>query len=435
VGAAASLFPKAFSAQCLRRRHRREGGVMGKVRKKKRQPLGLCNPVRIRPIERHADLPSVQPGGWWGALITPTISGPAIALTPERAAQILFKRDDNRRHERDTRDHPEHISAVPSQLEDIAAGRVPTAAEYEHRVRSICADLVGQPNEEARQALRDVVGFPCDYRAVVAGEYPALIEHLECVIREIRQETTHPLLGHNSQLTEAEKRLVFLHLKPKPKKLSTRDPCYRWPWPSPGCNVESRAKKIAGRSNYELVAELETVGQEVLEELAPKFDATRRQSFWSFVHLRVKGAMKNYLSRKRRPSKQYGYDEKTLDYSSKTNVPDPISGSKERASQDWRHDTKSKSDYEPRLSTGAKFSRSYLQSEAVLATWRCIDGTGSYLDDMKEIEIMVIENMRARKSKRVSQEKLAEKWDVSREYVGRLERSYKRRLLWNRYIS
>jgi hypothetical protein len=31
VGAAASLFPKAFSAQCLRRRHRREGGVMSDV--------------------------------------------------------------------------------------------------------------------------------------------------------------------------------------------------------------------------------------------------------------------------------------------------------------------------------------------------------------------------------------------------------------------
>jgi hypothetical protein len=397
---------------------------MGKVRKKTKQPLGLCNPVRIRPIERHVDLLSVQPGGWWGALITPNISGPAIALTPEDAQIFLRRSDDNRRHERDTWDHREHINAVPLQLEDLATGRVPTAAEYEHRVRNICADLVGQPNEEVHQALRDVVGFPCDYRAVVAGEYPALVEHLECVIKEIRQETTHPLLGHNSQLTEAEKRLVFLHLKPKPKKLSARDPCYRWSWPSPGCNVESRAKKIAGRSNYELVAELETVGQQVLEELAPKFDATRRQSFWSFVHLRVKGAMRNYLNRKRRPSKHYGYDEKTLDYSSKTNVPDAISGSRERAAYDWRYDSKQKSDFEPRMSTGARFTQSFIQSELVM---------GSYPQGMSGIEIAVIENMRAPKSKRVSQEKLAKKWNVSREYVGRLERTAKKTYMWNRH--
>jgi hypothetical protein len=62
-------------------------------------------------------------------------------------------------------------------------------------VRTICESCLGQTTEIVRQALREILNLPRDYRTIIETEYPSL------KLEEDEEEEIEIPAGHNSQLT------------------------------------------------------------------------------------------------------------------------------------------------------------------------------------------------------------------------------------------
>jgi hypothetical protein len=161
-------------------------------------------------------------------------------------------------------------------------------------IRDLLDLATGQRSDDEKLYLREVVALaekgwaPPDWRDMVATHYPKLVSSLDWVTQyDVYGEPRKPTRsGRKRELTEEESKLITDYL-----------PLVR------GLAVEraSEINNLAGGTSldHELLADLERVGLQVLEEVFRRWDPTRRVTFGAFVRKRVAGEMDNYLTRKR----------------------------------------------------------------------------------------------------------------------------------------
>jgi DNA-directed RNA polymerase specialized sigma subunit len=161
-------------------------------------------------------------------------------------------------------------------------------------IRPFLDMATGQTPHHAKLYLREIVTriergvAPPGWRDRVATEYPWLVDLLDDVFKyDVYGQPREPVRsGHNRGLTGEESKLITDHL-PLVRKLAVQR--------------ASSINNLAGGTalDHALLAHLEDIGMQVLEEQVCRWDRTRGLTFGAFVRTHVAGAMNNYLSRER----------------------------------------------------------------------------------------------------------------------------------------
>jgi DNA-directed RNA polymerase specialized sigma subunit len=225
-------------------------------------------------------------------------------------------------------------------------------------IRPFLDTATGQIPDHAKIYLREIVTriergiAPPDWRDRVATEYPQLVDLLDYVFKyDFYGEPREPVRsGHNRGLTGEECKLITAYL-PLVRKLAV--------------HRASSINNLAGGTalDHALLAHLEDIGMQVLEEQVCRWERTRGVTFGAFVRRRVAGAMDNYLSRKRIKTENLGEDpidnystSKQIECRAARSPDDP------REQEKWEADRKRTKDN--RTSTGGRKVKSYAESPA-----------------------------------------------------------------------
>jgi RNA polymerase sigma factor (sigma-70 family) len=374
--------------------------------------------------------------GW--QLMTPAKEGPIVPLTQEMVATFVSLDGMSARMGKRWSEPSPADTAVMLAFQDAAAGNAPTNTEYEQRVRAICDGALGQPNSIIQQALRQLLDLPCDYRAIIEAEYPTLVWRLDHVESHDAYDTpkkpTRPMLGHNSGLTAEQREAITGKFDPKNRRWIVVGPLT--PRGNKPSLFTSAAHRIAGRDNVERVAAVEAIGLQALERCALSWDPSRAK-LWTYAKSRVEGAMKNFL-RDGKPGKFYGYDEGHHHHSERDG--DGWNGSAAQAKTDWRLTGKFEAPDEkkgpvPRNSTGgSKLNEpSWIEQETQQIADANPPETASKIDKaMAKLKPEERDAFRNRwmtaESLKLSRTRLARRWNVSPQYIYRLEKNAKRKL-------
>jgi DNA-directed RNA polymerase specialized sigma subunit len=177
------------------------------------------------------------------------------------------------------------------KLEHLNAHRGDSVARMQ-RIRSLLDSATGQRAEAAKGFLREIATMaragaaPRGWRDVVETEYPNLVRLLEWVSRhDVDGKPLKPVQsGGNTRPTQEERKLVTGHL-PLVRKLAVQR--------------ASKVNNLAGGTdlNDALLAHLELIGLEVLEQQVRRWNRAGGVTFGAFARPRVAGAMDNYLVR------------------------------------------------------------------------------------------------------------------------------------------
>jgi hypothetical protein len=222
-----------------------------------------CNPVRIVPFQRRAELPSVRPGGWWQC-VTPDREGPIVDsvtgldvrtvddLTPGQPRKLVVA-------ESYVRDRLEWASGQPCSSGWMA----PELRDVE--VRNVVRHLV-----------EDCV-LPLDLKALIDNEYPLLWTAYRYVVEyDIDDQKRKPPEEPIRALTDAEREILRTH----------------------GRLVVSLAAKLSRGYkgfNHDRFADLMYVGLVEMVKRIPRYNPARKVTIGAYLGPFIYGAMEEHL--------------------------------------------------------------------------------------------------------------------------------------------
>jgi RNA polymerase sigma factor (sigma-70 family) len=215
-----------------------------------------------------------------------------------------------------------------------------------------------QTPDHAKLFLREIVTLvengapPPDWRDRVATEYPRLEDLLDDVFKyDVYGEPREPVRsGHNRGLTGEESKLITTYL-PLVRKLAVQR--------------ASSINNLAGGTALDeaLLAELEDIGLQVLEEQVGHLDRTRGVTFGAFVRARVAGAMDNYLTRERIRTESLD-DDAVENYHASKQIGLRAARSPDDPGEKWKWEAHRRRAKGNRTSTGGRKVKSYAESPA-----------------------------------------------------------------------
>jgi hypothetical protein len=219
-----------------------------------------CNSARVVPFQRHVELPSVKPGGWW-TLITPDRDGPIVDSQTGLDVRTV---DDL------TPDQPHRMKVDEAYVRAI----LEWASEHMCFVRPPLDENTAML--DVRRSLRHLVedcDLPLDLKALVDDEYPILWTALRYVVEyDIDDQKRKPPEEPIRALTDAEREIFRTHDR---------------------LVVSLAAKLSRGYKgfNHDRFADLMYVGLEEMAKRIPRYNPARKVTIGAYLKPFIYGAM------------------------------------------------------------------------------------------------------------------------------------------------